>query len=1032
MIIVTISKGLKMAYQLLEVPSHSGKFTDIVVADPANTHAPAYTHYAYTVGTTGKFNEIQQRRGIPLKNMRKWNYMFERFPDLQSALENSEEYYAGKNVINVIKNDFPHKFNIRAVMRLGALELLGNIFSGRITASEKDPFPHQLALQQYMKTYEDKVTRLLIADEVGLGKTIEIGLILRDLLIARGDLNKFSCLYLTKGGLLDDVRIKLQSVIKDSAGDLTIVQTESSFTKYGENNISGIHIASIDAARRYVEGNSKQKLPHEKINPEILIIDECHHCGSSDDLSSQEKIDSTITNQTYKAAYQLITGRFWKDSEAPKMVIFMSATPFRSRPQFVNLLRLLTHGSLFENAYASEVNEEVLIQRLKDNDSPVSVIWRQQDDVQNVHKWNGERLFPNLTVKRTYLKTTDNYIETIEAVCDKMSDICKAHEQAFGGFAKRQFEIRLTSSSIAGACGIFRWCILHTKWNKGADYNKDQTKGTNNLRKLIREISKRLAVYGDGITKHADVSFLGENFSFTAASIAQPTGKVPEIYDYNKKLLKNDDNDSRFIANSDEIYELAELGLQLLKFSEQDDYSDVENIKLRWLKDMLEEEPDSKYLVFTESLQTCEIITKLLPHSEKLTGNMSPYEREKAVYKLRSNRYGTRVLIATSAADEGFDFQVANRVVHWDLSPNPAVLMQRNGRVARLGQISDVISYYLIIEGTHEEKREKALVERFNQLGITDEKIRLKTLGSLNIQDEEKISEAISKEELSLVDEVLKEAKTGNDDMEQRLNRLQRELKAKAVIDRSMLADRLECWKNSEYPLKLDFKTVSWERAVFHEVSSTTEQAEAKVLKIDNKKITFDPEFKVFGQDAGADRYSLAGLRPWICKPDHDAQKQRPDIITDPIGGICSGLARKPKADFIIISEESFSINFQDISHARYLLFATHPIREIEKTATENACYLTFYAFDEPLGNPLQSNGASADDVHKLITMMEEKIADMSTISLNNKEKAEIRNAGEKIGKWAKNAKILGGFNQECFLPIPICLVAIRPFYESR
>ena len=31
-------------------------------------------------------------------------------------------------------------------MRLGALELLANIFSGRITASDKDPFPHQLAL----------------------------------------------------------------------------------------------------------------------------------------------------------------------------------------------------------------------------------------------------------------------------------------------------------------------------------------------------------------------------------------------------------------------------------------------------------------------------------------------------------------------------------------------------------------------------------------------------------------------------------------------------------------------------------------------------------------------------------------------------------------------------------------------------------------------------------------------------------------------------------------------------------------------
>lgn len=62
---------------------------------------------------------------------------------------------------------------------------------------------------------------------------------------------------------------------------------------------------------------------------------------------------------------------------------------------------------------------------------------------------------------------------------------------------------------------------------------------------------------------------------------------------------------------------------------------------------------------------------------------MTSIEREESVSKLRSMRNLTRVLVAISTADEGFDFQVANRVVYWDLSSNPAVLMQRNGRVAR-------------------------------------------------------------------------------------------------------------------------------------------------------------------------------------------------------------------------------------------------------------------------------------------------------------------------------------------------------------
>jgi SNF2 family DNA or RNA helicase len=1015
-----------MAYQLFEIPSPSGKYIEVILADPETTTAPAYTHYAYTIGTAGNINEVQQRRGIPLISFRNWEYLFDRFPVIQENFKNQREYYAGKNVI---ENDSSSNFHTRTVMRLGALELLGNIFSGRITASEKDPFPHQLALQQYMKAYENKVTRLLIADEVGLGKTIEVGLLLRDILIGRGSLDKFSCLYLTKGGLLDDVCSKLQSVIRDTVGDLRIVQTEKSFTKYGENNISGIHIASTDAARLYVE--KKERLPHELINPEILVIDECHHCGSSENLSDSDKVESSATNQTYKAAYQLITGKFWKNSEPPKIVIFMSATPFRSRPQFVNLLRLLTHGSLFEDAYSAEITEEKLIESLKEHESPVSVIWRQQDDVQNVHKWSGERLFPNLSVERTYLRTTPEYIETIERICDTIKRICSSHGQSFGGFAKRQFEIRLTSSSIAGACGIFRWCILHQKWSKKEAYNQDQSDGTKNLRKLIREVSRRLATY-DGIAQHADVSFLGDNFRFTATSIAQPTSRIPEIYDFNKKLLRNDDNDSRFIATSDEIFKLTELGLKLLNFTGDDEANDVENIKLNWLKEMLQKEPDSKYLVFTESLQTCEIITKLLPQklSEKLTGSMSPDEREEAVFKLRSMRNPARVLVATSAADEGFDFQVANRVVHWDLSPNPAVLMQRNGRVARLGQISDVISYYLIIEGTHEERREKALVARFNQLGITDEKIRLKTLGSLSIQDEEKISKAIDEDHLSLVDEILDEAKTGNEEMERRLGRLQKELKAKSVIDRFMLAERLEYWdkiKFSEHQFNLNFNMISWERPVFQEFASTTEQAEAKVVTIQHKKITFDPEFKVFGQDSGADRYSLAGLRPWVCREYRDVLKQRPDEKCDPIGNICCSLARQHKADLMTISEEIFLEKFQDIKGVRYLLFATHPIREIETGLTENACYLTFYAFGECLEKPLQPHGASADDVYKIISLLEKEIIENEPKALEPNVKIELQEAGKKIGEWVKNVRKLGGFTQQYFLPIPVALIAILP-----
>src|ERR1019366_10121009 len=109
---------------------------------------------------------------------------------------------------------------------------------------------------------------------------------------------------------------------------------------------------------------------------------------------------------------------------------------------------------------------------------------------------------------------------------------------------------------------------------------------------------------------------------------------------------------------------------------------------------------------------------------------------------------------------------VANKVVHWDLSSSPAVLMQRNGRVARLGQISDVTAYYLIIPGTHEERRDDALLDRFGELGIADERMKLRILGSLTENEKDELEQAIATNNEQLVGSVLLAAKRGNDEMD--------------------------------------------------------------------------------------------------------------------------------------------------------------------------------------------------------------------------------------------------------------------------
>lgn len=1021
-----------MSYHLFEIPSVSGHHTDLVLADPDNPNAPAYSHYAFTIGASANANELTQRRGIPFNSFRDWEKLSSKIEQM-IAPENA--YFPGKSVLE--EKDLNPAFRANTAMRLGALELLANIFSGRITTSDKDPFPHQLALQQHMKSHQTQVQRLLIADEVGLGKTIEVGLVLRDLLVGQ-DYSK--CLYLTKGGLLDDVRQKLQSVIPGGIDGESIVQIEKSFIEYG-NRTDGIHIASMDAAKRYVKKAQKNKLP-TGASPEILIIDEAHHCASEDELISSQRIGLKATTRAYEAAYQMITGEFWHNSTPPKLVIFMSATPFRSKPQFINLLRLLTHKtSEVENAYSPDFDKH-LIQVLRPGESSTAIIWRQQD---NVSSWSNEPLFPNLIIKRPSLQASEAYLNLIEKIREKIKEIHRAYGESFGGFAIRQLETRLTSSTITGAMWLFRWCIRHQEWKTQKEYQQDVTESTENLRKLIKVISQKLLAYDDRnrSEQHVDVSFSSDNFTFKAGKIGQPNtplkkNAINDIYEFNKKLRYNDDEeDATFVADSHEIMELTEFALELLNFADihSEDEAGAENAKLTWLKEILAAHPESKFLVFTESLQTCEIIIKALPRmGEKLTGDMRLAEREAAVAKLRDANSPIRFLVATSAADEGFDFQVANRVIHWDLSPNPAVLMQRNGRVARLGQISDVTAYYLIIAGTHEQKRENALLERFEQLEINDERLRLKILGSLRMEDEDKIFQKIEEEKFSLIDGILNQARSDQEDMERKLGDLQTELKQQWVISREQLAERLERWMELELPTidqkhKVTFSTKDWNRPVFRDEGTTMQIDQAKIATIQDKKFTFNPEFKVFGREK--ENILLAGLYPWFKNEYTGVIEHRPlTRNADPIGCLAWSLSRQPKADFTTVSASQLSevSEFNNLRDAQYLLFATHPLREVENQSDTTDSYLTFYAFSSDLSQPINPQGASAQEVYQLISLLEKDALKTDSPSVEDSVLDSATTASKKIATWLnERTKLATLTDKSYFLPIPVALVAVLP-----
>jgi superfamily II DNA or RNA helicase len=111
---------------------------------------------------------------------------------------------------------------------------------------------------------------------------------------------------------------------------------------------------------------------------------------------------------------------------------------------------------------------------------------------------------------------------------------------------------------------------------------------------------------------------------------------------------------------------------------------------------------DERIVIFSEYLATLEYISARLrarygegPWLQQMFGGMNDAERD-AVKKAFNDPRGTaRVLIATDAAGEGLNLQRAARtMLHWDIPWNPSRMEQRNGRLDRHGQKRDVFIYH--------------------------------------------------------------------------------------------------------------------------------------------------------------------------------------------------------------------------------------------------------------------------------------------------------------------------------------------------
>jgi len=120
-----------------------------------------------------------------------------------------------------------------------------------------------------------------------------------------------------------------------------------------------------------------------------------------------------------------------------------------------------------------------------------------------------------------------------------------------------------------------------------------------------------------------------------------------------------------------------------------------------------------KVVIFTQFIETQEFLAATLRHNgytvSVFNGRMGIDEKEEAV---RSFKASDQILISTEAGGEGRNFQFCHLMVNYDLPWNPMRVEQRIGRLDRIGQKKPVWIYNLFCEQTVEERVLEVLEQR--------------------------------------------------------------------------------------------------------------------------------------------------------------------------------------------------------------------------------------------------------------------------------------------------------------------------------
>lgn len=531
------------------------------------------------------------------------------------------------------------------------------------------PLPHQInALSRAISG--DRV-RYLLADEVGLGKTIEAGLVIRELKL-RGLVRRI--LIVAPKGIAAQWVAEMQTHFNEQfqlvlGEDINPLQRLASGVDQ-QNSVWSMFdqvIVSLDsvkpigkrrgwAAERVAEYNRSRFEDLITADWDLVVVDEAHRLGGS-------------TDQV--ARYQLGKGL----AEAAPYLLLLSATPHQGKTDaFYRLMNLLDSDVFPDMDSASRERVAPYVIRTEKRKAI-------DGDGKPLFKPRRTQLAPVAWASRHHLQQL-----LYEAVSDYVRE---GYNQALRE-KKRHigFLMTLMQRLVVSSTRAIRTTLEH----RFAAIKEDR-----------QQASQRLAEW-EGDTDLPDA--LGEFYDMNSQ----------ELLD---ELLKS--HVSALQCEGSRVETLLDMAVRC-EHAEPDAKAEA---LIDWLYELQaeENEPDLKVLIFTEFVPTQQMLQEFLEargiSTVTLNGSMNMEERKQAQ---EAFRHSHRVLISTDAGGEGLNLQFAHVIINYDIPWNPMRLEQRIGRVDRIGQPKTVRAINFVFKDSVEFRVREVLEQKlsiiFHEFGI--------------------------------------------------------------------------------------------------------------------------------------------------------------------------------------------------------------------------------------------------------------------------------------------------------------------------